>query len=134
MAFNSSEKRQIRSYLGRSGGFRDSDYVLESMMDVVGAQVDESAYARELLASIADVDASLAGSGSGSSATYGAVKKVDEIEFHPLSSGESGTTTLSGVSYGEVLIERLRALFGVELTGRYFRSSACNQFFFGPTG
>lgn len=135
MAFTSSEKRQIRSYLGYSGGFRDSNYILESMMEVVGAQVDESAYARDLLSKISDIDDSLAGtSGGGSSATYGPVKKVDEIEFWDITAENAGTATtlLSGIKYGEVLIERLRALFGVELVGRYFRAKAGVDFFFGP--
>lgn len=133
MAFTSSEKRQIRSYLGYSGGFRDYNVTLESMMDVVGSEVDESAYARTLLTGISDVDANLAGTGGGgSSATYGTIKKVDEIEFFPVTSGSGSSSTLSGIDYGEVLIERLRALFSVELAGRYFRSSSNKNFFFGP--
>lgn len=133
MAFTSSEKRQIRSYLGYSGGYRDRGIALESMMDVVGEQVDEAAYARELLAGIDEIDQSLADSGSGASATYGALKKVDEIEFYDTKLGTTATTTLTGVKYGEVLIERLRALFGVELAGRYFRSRASNTFCFAPS-
>lgn len=134
MAFTSSEKRQIRSYLGYSGGYRDTTVSLESMLDVVASQVDEAAYCRDLLTKIAAVDTALAASGSsGSSATYGAVKKVDEIEFFSPSDSSGGTTTaISGIAYGEVLIERLRALFGIELVGRYFRSSPSNNFFFGP--
>lgn len=132
MAFTSSEKRQIRSYLGYSGGYRDSTVSLESMLDVVASQVDEAAYARDLLTKIAAVDAALASSGSGSSATYGAVKKVDELEFYDVTSSSGGTSTLSGVEYGEVLIERLRALFGVEMIGRYFRRSSGNTYM-GPT-
>ena len=130
--FTATEKMKIRRYLGYSGGYRDSTISLESMMTVVANQVDEAAYARELLVSIAAVDTALASSGSSSSATYGAVKKVDEIEFHPITSGSGSTSTLSGVEYGEVLIERLRALFGIELAGRYFRSSPSTHFFFGP--
>ena len=97
-------------------------------MEVVGAQTEEAAYCRALLTSIAEVDTALAGTGGGSSATYGAVKKVDELEFYDVTSGSSGTTTLSGVSYGEVLIERLRALLGVQLAGRYFRSGTAPYF------
>ena len=126
MAFTLAEKRSIRSYLGMSGGFRDSDYVLESMMDVVGAQVEESAYARDLLTKIAAVDDAInTGTGSSGGASFGGLKKVDEIEFwSPKDSQGAITTTLSGVDYGEVLIERLRALFGVELAGRYFRAGS----------
>lgn len=136
MAFTASEKRQIRSYLGYSGGYRDSTVSLESMLDVVASQVDEAAYARDLLTKIAAVDTALAAASSGgSSATYGAIKKVDEIEFFsPADSSGSTTSTVSGIAYGEVLIERLRALFGIELVGRYFRSSPSNGFFFGPMG
>ncbi len=127
--FTANEKMKIRRYMGRSGGFRDSDYVLESMMTVVANQVDEAAYARELLVSIAAVDTALATSGtSSSSATYGAVKSVDELSFYDVKDGSSGSSTLSGVAYGDVLIERLRALLGVGLTGRYFHKSPTNQF------
>lgn len=128
MTFTASEKRSIRSYLGYSGGFRDRGIRLESMMDVVGAQVEESAYARVILTALAAVDAAIASSGSGSGATYGALKKVDEVEFYsPEDSSGSTTSVLSGVTYGEVLIERLRALFGVDLAGRYFRSSSRSE-------
>ncbi len=131
--FTSSEKRQIRSYLGYSGGYRDMGIALEGMMDVVANQVDEAAYARDLLTKIAAVDAAIDASGSsGGGGTYGAVKAVDEIEFYDVKSGASATTTLSGVKYGEVLIERLRALFGVDLAGRYFRNGPVSQFHFGP--
>lgn len=131
--FTTAEKRQIRSYLGYSGGFRDSDYVLESMMDVVANQVDEAAYARDLLTKIAAIDTALGNTGvGGSSATYGAVKKVDEIEFYSPTVGTTTTSSsLSGIKYGEVLIERLRALLGVDLVGRYFRGGAAIQFHFG---
>lgn len=122
MAFTSAEKRQIRSYLGYSGGFRDRGVRLESMMDVVGAQVEESAYARVLLGQIEDIDEAIIAGGSTTTATYGALKKVDEIEFHPVTSESGSTETLTGESLGEVLIERLRALFDVPLNGRYFRS------------
>jgi hypothetical protein len=131
--FSSSVKRQIRSYLGYSGGFRDNNIRLESMMDVVANQVDEAAYAMSLLTAIDTVDTALAGAGgSGSSASYGAVKQVDEVEFYDIKDGSTGTSTLSGVEYGEVLIERLRALLCVELAGRYFRSRVNGQFSFGP--
>ena len=122
MAFTSAEKRQIRSYLGYSGGFRDRGVRLESMMTVVGDQVEESAYARVLLGQIEDIDTAIIAGGGSSTATYGAVKKVDEIEFHPVTSDSGSTSTLSGEELGEVLIERLRALFDVPLNGRYFRS------------
>lgn len=120
--FTSSEKRQIRSYLGYSGGFRDSNYVLESMMNVVGDQVEESAYARVLLASLAEIDLAL-GTLSTNTSTAGTIKKVDEIEFYPVTSESAAFTNLSNIEYGEILIERLRALFGVTLVGKYFRSA-----------
>ncbi len=94
------------------------------MMTVVGDQVEESAYARTLLTSLAAVDTAIAAGGSGSGATYGALKAVDEVSFYaPSESDGASTTTLSGVSYGEVLIERLRALFDVPLNGRYYRTT-----------
>lgn len=126
--FTSAEKRSIRSYLGYSGGFRDRGVRLESMMDVVGAQTDEAAYARDLLTKIAAIDTAIISGGSSSSATYGAIKKVDEIEFHPVTGDSASTSTLSGEDLGEVLIERLRALFDVPLNGKYFRSGFSNTF------
>lgn len=130
MAFTASEKRQIRSYLGYSGGFRDRGVRLESMMNVVGEQTEEATYARSLLTQIAAVDTALAASGSSSTAaTYGALKKVDEIEFHPVTgdSGSGSSSTIAGRDWGEILIERLRALFHVELAGRYFRTTGLNS-------
>lgn len=128
MAFTASEKRQIRSFLGYSGGFRDRGVRLESMMDVVGSQAEESAYARELLDQIAEVDEALndTGTSATSTATYGALKKVDEVEFWPVtetSGASSAASTIVGRDWGEILIERLRALMGVELGGRYFRKT-----------
>lgn len=130
--FTELEKMKFRRYLGYSAGYKDWNIALESMMDVVANQTEAAAYARELLISIADVDTSLAVTGGGSSATYGAVKSVDEISFYDVKNGSSGNATLSGVAYGDMLIERLRSLFGVELAGRYFHSGATNSFFFGP--
>lgn len=128
MAFTNSEKRSIRSYLGYSGGFRDRGVRLESMMTVVGDQTEEAAYARTILTALADVDTSLASGGTGSSASYGTLKKVDEVEFYPIDeSGGSATTILAGIAYGEVLIERLRSLFDVPLNGHYYRASARNE-------
>lgn len=136
MAFSSSEKSQIRRYLGYSGGFRDLNYHLESMMDLLGADVDEAAYVRTLLTEIAAVDTAINTAGvGGAAATYGAVKKVDELEFHPLTIGQTGTSTLTGVSYGEVLINRLSLELGIGIEGYYFRRKAAINFGpFGPTG
>jgi hypothetical protein len=130
MAFTATEKRQIRSYLGYSGGFRDRGVRLESMMTVVGDQTEEAAYARTILTSLAAVDTAIAASGvSSSTATYGSLKQVDEVQFYPVtdSSSSASSATLSGVAYGEVLIERLRALFDVPLNGRYYRTGMFNS-------
>jgi hypothetical protein len=131
VAFSPEEKRKIRSYLGYSGGFRDRGVRLESMMDVVGAQTDEYEYALTLLDQIDAVDTALNETGTTQTSTItgtGALKKVDEVEYYaPKDSVVNGevisgaTTAIVGRDWGEILIERLRALFGVELAGRYFR-------------
>lgn len=131
MPFSSEEKRKIRSYLGYSGGFRDRGVRLESMMDVVGAQPDEYEYALTLLDQIDAVDVAMNATGSSATSTIsgtGALKKVDEIEWWKPSDSvvngvvvSSQSTAVVGRDWGEVLIERLRALFCVDLAGRYFR-------------
>jgi hypothetical protein len=124
MAFSNEEKRQIRSFLGYSGGFRDNNVRLESMFDVIGARDEEAAYARVLLGLIADVDDALSEVGTSTEET-GALKQVDEIHWHPISETSSSTSDSAptGTKWGEVLIERLRALFDVPLGSRYFRRS-----------
>ncbi len=133
MAFTESEKSQIRRYLGFSGGYRDRSYILESMLDVVGDNTVDAEYARELLAGIVAVDEAMANTGtSGNASTYGSIKQVDEISFHPITAESTGVTIIAGYKYGEVLIERLRALLGVDLQGHYFRGTFNRSVFFGP--
>ncbi len=134
MPFSSEEKRKIRSYLGYSGGFRDRGIRLESMMEVVGAQPDEYDYALTLLDQIEAVDTAMNSAGASSTSTIsgtGALKSVDEISWYsPAESVVNGTvvssqsTAIVGRDWGEILIERLRALFGVDLAGHYFRKAS----------
>lgn len=123
MAFTAAQKKDIRKYLGVPFGFYDLNYRLESMMDKVGADATDSAEVVSWLTELGTIETAISG-GSSSAVTYGALKKVDEVEFHPPS--ESGSATTSPESRGRALIMRLARAFGVDdvlPNGDYFSGS-----------
>jgi hypothetical protein len=125
MAFTSAQKRDIRKYLGVPFGFYDLNTRLESVMDLVGSNATDQAEVDEWLLRLTEIDDALvgvSGTGSGSggttTATFGALKRVDEIEFHPPSDSDSGggggeATSLTLIQQGRALIDRLARAFGV---------------------
>lgn len=111
MAFTAAQKKDIRKYLGVPFGFYDLTTRLESMMDLVGAEATDSAEIIGWLTELTNIDASLVASASGASYSYGALKKVDEVEFHP-TDGDS-SSKVGSVDRGRMLIQRLARALGV---------------------
>lgn len=122
MAFTAAQKKDIRKYLGVPFGFYDLNYRLESMMEKVGADATDSAEVIAWLTRLTAIDAAVTGD-SSSSATYGALKKVDEVEFYNVTDGSASGNTIGLVNQGRVLINRLARAFGMDDTlpnGDYF--------------
>jgi redox-regulated HSP33 family molecular chaperone len=126
MAFTDSQRDQIRRYLGYPAAFRDQTYQLESMMDTVGDNATEQASVEAILTELATVDAALAAAGT-SAQVMGALKAVDEIEFHA-ATGSTATDSMTAMKRAKMLVERLRQRFGVPLAGDYFGTGAFRSF------
>jgi hypothetical protein len=109
------QKRDIRKYMGVSFGFYDLNHRLESMMNLVGSDATDQAQIDEWLERLAEIDESLTGEAAASTtATYGALKKVDEVEFYDTSDDSgSSTGTLTLVEQGRTLIGRIARAMGV---------------------
>ncbi len=122
MAFTETQKDQIRRYLGYPAAFRDQNYQLESMMDTVGADAVEQASVEAILTELGTVDAALA-TASTSAYGMGALKAVDEIEFHA-PNGSLATDSMTAMKRARMLVERLRQRFSVPLNGDYFGTGA----------
>lgn len=116
MAFTAAQKQQIRNYLGAPAVYPDFQHRIEGAMDVVGEDAEASTIVTGWLVRLTEIDTALTGSGSsGSTSTYGALKKVDEVEFYPVTdeSGSSGASSIALVEQGRVLIQRLARILGV---------------------
>lgn len=113
MAFNLVQKKDIRKYLGVPFGFYDLNYRLESMMDKVGADATDSAEVIVWLTRLAAIDVALTSS-AASAATYGALRKVDEVEFFNVTDGSSSGNTIGLVNQGRVLINRIARAMGMD--------------------
>lgn len=127
MAFTDTQKRDIRKYLGVPFGFYDLTTRLESMMDLVGTNATDEAEIVAWLTRLDEIDTALTGSGSSTTTvSYGAIKKVDEVEFfEPSDSSSSGSSTIAIVEQGRVLISRIARALGVSDVlplGDYFGS------------
>jgi hypothetical protein len=120
MAFSETQKDQVRRFLGYPGGFRDSNYRLESMLDTIGSNAVEQASVEAILTELVTIDATIGASSSTSTAAYGALKKVDEVEFYDANSSTGSNDTVTALRRAKMLVERLRQRFGVELAGNYF--------------
>lgn len=113
MAFTAEQEKDIRKYMGVPFGFYELSHRLESMMDLVGGSATDQTQIDTWLTRLAAIDTALTGSASSSSVTYGALKKVDEVEFHPPSESGSTTSPLTLVAQGRVLIGRIARALGV---------------------
>lgn len=113
MAFSATQKRDIRKYLGVPFGFYDLNARLESMIDLVGSNATDQTEVELWLTRLAAIDEAITGvSATSASAEYGALKKVDEVEFYEPSDGDS-SGSLSTTERGRVLIGRLARALGV---------------------
>lgn len=127
MAFSAEQEKDIRKYMGVPFGFYDLSHRLESMMDLVGENATDKAQIETWLTRLAAIDTALTGAGaSGSTATYGALKKVDEVEFYePSDESGSSSDSISLVDQGRTLIGRIARALGVSdylPIGDYFGS------------
>ena len=116
MSFSAAQKRDIRKYMGVSFAFYDLNHRLESMMDLVGTNATDQAQIEAWLTRLTAIDDALTGASAASaSATYGALKKVDEVEFYPTGGDDSssGAGTLTLVEQGRTLIARIARAMGV---------------------
>lgn len=116
MALSEANKRNIRKYLGVPFGFYYLNHRLEGMMDLVGQTAGDQAQIEAWLTRLDEIDTALTASGSSSTpATYGALKKVDEVEFYaPTDSGSgSGSSSIALVDQGRTLIGRITRALGV---------------------
>jgi len=120
MAFSAAQIVQIKKYLGFPQVFESDNYRLMGAIQLIGADATKQAYVESILTELATVDAAIAAQGA-SGATYGALKKVDEVEFY--SPKESSTTTedlVSSMKRGRMLCSRLSSAVGVPKVANYF--------------
>jgi hypothetical protein len=120
MAFTETQKDQVRRFLGYPGGFRDSNYRLESMLDTIGSNSVEQASVEAILTELVAIDAAIGTGSASATASYGPLKKVDEVEFYDSNSSTGSNDTVTALRRAKMLVERLRQRFGVELAGNYF--------------
>jgi hypothetical protein len=116
VAFSEANKKNIRMYLGVPFGYYELTYRLESVMVLVGQNATDQAQVEVWLTRLAEIDTALTGSGSSTTtATYGSLKKVDEIEFYDIGDdySSSGLSSIALVDQGRVLIKRIARAFGV---------------------
>lgn len=112
MAFTAEQEKDIRKYMGVPFGFYELSHRLESMMDLVGDSATDQAQIETWLTRLAAIDTALTGSAS-SAVAYGALKKVDEVEFHPPTESGGVTGPLTLADQGRVLIGRIARALGV---------------------
>lgn len=116
MAFTAAQKQQIRNYLGAPAVYPDLQHRLEGAMATVGENAEAVTHVTAWLTELAVIDTNLVvttGS-SGSSATYGALKAVDEVEFYsPKESGGATQSTVGAIDRGRMLIRRIARILGV---------------------
>lgn len=125
MAFSAAQKRDIRKYLGVPFGFYDLNTRLESMIDLVGNNATDQAEIETWLTRLAAIDTALTGSSTSTSAEYGSLKKVEEVEFYPIES-DSESDSFGDIERGRVLIGRLARALGMADVlpyGDYFSAS-----------
>lgn len=118
MAFTTAQKIKIRKYLGYPQVFEGDNYRLEGALTVIGADADKQAYVVGLLDELDTLDAAIAAEGS-SSASYGAIKRADEVEFYEPSADSSAVDTMRRAS---MVAGRLSQALGVPIAHRYFGS------------
>lgn len=115
MAFTAAQKKDIRKYLGVPFGFYDLNTRLESMLNKVGDDATDSAEVILWLTELATIDTELQSSTTSGSYSYGALKRADEVEFHPITEGDgSSSSTIGYADRGRILIQRIARALGVD--------------------
>lgn len=130
MAFTDAQRNQIVTYLGYpavSAGTRYAAYYpVFSQIDLVGGDPVTQAPVEALLTEIAAIDVIIAGMGAAT-ASYGAVKQVDEVEFFsPKESYATPTDLVTTMRRAHMLVKRLAQRMGGEhfIIADYFGSGA----------
>jgi hypothetical protein len=120
VAFSTTQRDQIRQYLGFAAGFYDLNTRLESMFDTVGGDAVAQAGVEAIMAKIVLVEAAVASSGTVAS-VQGALKEITgDVGWYP---PDSSSSPMTARQYGNVLINRLAARFGFtrdDLPSDYF--------------
>lgn len=123
MSFTTTQKDQLRQYLGFPAAYLDLNTRFESMLDTIGADAVAQAGVEAIMAKIVLVEAALA-TGGTSSEVRGSLKEITgDVGWYPISESEGSVTT--NRDYGRMLINRLAARFGFtrdELPSDYFGS------------
>lgn len=113
MAFSEAQKVKIRLFLGFPDVFRDGNSRLESAITVIGDRPDTQAEVEAVLANLATADAKV-----NSVLSFAGIKKADEVEFFPSSSGT--TSKDDARSNGRMWANRLSIIFGIPLVNDVF--------------
>lgn len=124
MAFTEAQKTKIRTYLGVSLGFNDISR-LESAMDLVGSDATTQDEIDAWLAELAIIDTRLGVGASSAAYTYGALKRMEDVEFYNTDESES-VSTVPFPERGRMLIQRIARALGVDdilPNGDYFSAS-----------
>jgi len=112
VAFTAAQQQAIRNYLGVAGVYPEWRFRLQGAIEVVGADPEALASASTWLTRLGEIDDQLTGASASGTATFGNLKKVDEVEFYPVAEGES-SGALDPIEQGRDLIQRLARLLGV---------------------
>lgn len=125
MAFTQEERVKIRLYLGFPDVFRDGNTRLENAMDVIGERPETKTRVQAILTEIDAILPQLSGSSSSggvSTVISGSLKRVDEIEFYPTGSSESGSGSVQTEvkKLGRMWCNQLSIVMGVPLANDIF--------------
>jgi hypothetical protein len=116
MVFTNAERVAIRQYLGYPGVLLDHNSRLESAMDVIGADTDQAAAVRAIMASVVSTDTNIT-----NAQTKAGLKRAEDIEWYQQGSGGGQIDTLR--SEGRKFCSRLSQIFGVGIANDYFGDS-----------
>ena len=114
MSFTEAQKKDIRKYLGVPFGFYNQSHRLEGMMDKVGGTLADRDEIASWLDEIATIDTTLSTTASSSGVAYGALRKVDEVEFFSPEDSGSSASTGGAAARGRTLIQRIARSLGVD--------------------
>lgn len=116
MAFTEAQKVKIRKYLGFPQVFDGDNYRLEGAITVIGGDATRQALVDGYLVELDALDAAIATEGA-SATSYGALKRVDEVEFF---APDASTQAIDTVARARMLTGRLSQSLGVPIENDYF--------------